>query len=213
MLARCNVPTAASFIMSRLAPLVASHAPSVISTLHPSQRAVLHEQLYWLTSIVTSMTTDEEGCIPAQIDAASRAAADMRGDACVALLNTILPLVECTMQLQAVPAGLEQCSGSLMEVLSRFLSQFYLTYCCSSDNSIPPNFITAFGGGGASAITIAALQWCVSSIVAWVCDESVCGACCSCLHSIAASQSKTKPLDASILQVFSSFVFIAALCP
>jgi hypothetical protein len=213
MLARCNVPAAASFIISRLSPLVASHAPSVISTLHPSQRPVLHEQLYWLISIVTSMTTDEEGCIPAQIIDASRSAPDPRADPCVAVLNTALPLVEYTMQLQSGgPMGLELCSGSVMEVLSRFLSQFYLTYGCSSDSSIPPNFIAAFGGGGASAITIAALQWCVSSIVAWVCDESVCGACCSCLQSIAAAQSKTRPLDASVLQVQEFFSFSFTLC-
>jgi len=45
------------------------------------------------------MMTDEEGCIPAQIADASRAAHDARADPCVALLNAALPLVECTMQL------------------------------------------------------------------------------------------------------------------
>ena len=176
-----------------------------VSTLNPAQRPVLCEQLYWLVRIVTSMMTDEEGCVPAQISAASRAAPDARADPCVAVLNAAFPLVEYTMQLQAGGAvGLELCSGSLMEVLSKFLSQFYLTYGCSSDPSIPPNFIASFGGGGASPITIAALQWCVSSIIAWVCDESVCGACCACLESIAAAQSKTKPLNSSVLQVTAS---------
>jgi hypothetical protein len=37
--------------------------------------------------------------------------------------------------------------------------------------------------------------------MAWICDESVCSACCSCLQNIAASQSKTRPLDPSVLQV------------
>ena len=97
-------------------------------------------------------------------------------------------------------AGIDLCSGSLTDILALFLSQFYSTYASSSDTSIPPNIIAAFGGGGASSFTVAALQWCVSSIAAWVCDESVCGACCSCLQSIAASQSKTRPLDASLLQ-------------
>ena len=202
MLARCNVSASASFIIGRLSPLVSSHAPAVISTLHPSQRPVLHEQLYWLIRIVTSMLCDEETCIPSQISDASRAAADPSTDPCVALLNSALPLVQHTLQLQSLgSAGVEMCSGSLMETVSQFLSQFYCTFGCSSDSSIPPNIIASFGGGGASTITIAALQWCVSSIAAWVCEESVCGACCSCLQSIANSQSKTRPLDASVLQV------------
>jgi hypothetical protein len=159
MLARCNVPAAATFIIGRLAPLVASHAPVVISTLHPAQRPVLHEQLYWLIRIVTSMMCDEEACIPTQIADASRAAPDPGTDPCVAVLNATLPLVEYTMQLQnGGSAGLVFCSGSVMEVLSQFLSQFYCTYGCSSDPSIPPNVISSFGGGGASPITIAALQ-------------------------------------------------------
>lgn len=204
MLARCNVAAAATFVIGRLAPLVSSHAPAVISTMHPSQRPVLHEQLYWLIRIITSMLCDEETCIPAQIADASRAAPDPGADPCVAVLNTALPLVEYTMQLQSGGSmGMELCSGSLMEVISMFLSQFYSTYGCSSDSSIPPNIIAAFGGGGASTITIAALQWCVSSIMNWVCEESVCGACCSCLQSIASSQSKTRPLDASALQVLA----------
>lgn len=202
MLARCNVSAAATFIIGRLAPLVATHAPAAISGVHPTQRPVLYEQLYWLIRIVTSMMCDEETCIPTQIADASRAAPDPRTDPCVAVLNAALPLVEYTMQLQSGgSAGMDLCSGSVIEVLSQFLSQFYCTYGCSSDSSIPPNVFATFGGGGASPITIAALQWCVSSIMAWICDESVCSACCSCLQNIAASQSKTRPLDPSVLQV------------
>ena len=56
MLARCNVAAAASFIITRMSPLVASHVPAVISTLHPSQRSVLHEQLYWMIRCDTCHT-------------------------------------------------------------------------------------------------------------------------------------------------------------
>ena len=202
MLARCNVPAAATFIIARLSPLVASHAPAAIATLHPSQRPLLHEQLYWLLRIVTCMMTDEEAGVPAQIADASRAAHDARADPCVAVLNACLPLVEYTMQLHRGGAqGLDVCSGSVTDVVAQFLSQFYCTYGCSSDSSVPPNMIAAFGGGGATTFTVAALQWCVSSIIAWAADESVCGACCACLQAVTAAQSKTRPLDASVLQV------------